>query len=552
MKIFKIGLAATMSMTLALQVFAGVNLKNGNFYIAYTDIAVPGSGPKMEMTRTYNSKSTHLGWFGFGWGNIFETHLTPSPDGCVIVKEHGSGGKTRFCPKSTVDASAAAEKVVAAMRKKNTISDQNAKELLKRLKDNADLRHLYAKQFGVVSKVAAGTTLYSNERGMQVLKKTKDGYFREFSDGKQEYFNDAGQLTKITDKGGYSLDFDWKENKLASIRDNKAKQLFFEWYSNGRIKHIWSSGEKKAFYKFKGEDLVYSKDVAGNEHEYSYDKNHNLIKIVFNPSRKKGEAADQMVMEYEPKTFFISKITDRNGETTAYKYGAADKSPEDHYWTKVTKPGFDNKPVTNHYEYEIKTKADGSRYTYRIKTEINGIETETIYSECCSLPIKIKRGKHVTNFEYNADGLLTKKTSTRGDNIEITYDDKIKKITKVVNNGDWTTFQYDKSGNLQLAENKAGKKVKLIYNSKGRITKMLDGQSKGKGETRVLSFKYNSSGKPVEINMEKVGKINVAYDNYGEIKKVESKQGHKMALQVTQAFQNLLSIVKPAGVNLNM
>jgi hypothetical protein len=34
-------------------------------------------------------------------------------------------------------------------------------------------------------------------------------------------------------------------------------------------------------------------------------------------------------------------------------------------------------------------------------------------------------------------------------------------------------------------------------------------------------------------------RFNVKYDNYGEIKQVDSKQGHKMALQVTQAFQNL-------------
>ena len=77
-------------------------------------------------------------------------------------------------------------------------------------------------------------------------------------------------------------------------------------------------------------------------------------------------------------------------------------------------------------------------------------------------------------------------------------------------------------------------------------------KDKKTGKKRILSFKYNALGKPVEIEMKNVGKINVAYDNYGEIKKVESKQGHKMALQVTQAFQSLLSIVKPAGVNLNM
>ncbi len=36
--------------------YAGVNLKNGNFYISYTDIVVPGTGKTLDMTRTYNSK----------------------------------------------------------------------------------------------------------------------------------------------------------------------------------------------------------------------------------------------------------------------------------------------------------------------------------------------------------------------------------------------------------------------------------------------------------------------------------------------------------------
>ncbi len=76
--------------------------------------------------------------------------------------------------------------------------------------------------------------------------------------------------------------------------------------------------------------------------------------------------------------------------------------------------------------------------------------------------------------------------------------------------------------------------------------------NKETGKKRSLSFIYNAQGKPVEISMDKIGKINVQYDNYGEIKKVESKAGHKMALQVTQAFQSLLAIVKPAGVNLNL
>jgi YD repeat-containing protein len=125
-----------------------------------------------------------------------------------------------------------------------------------------------------------------------------------------------------------------------------------------------------------------------------------------------------------------------------------------------------------------------------------------------------------------------------------------KRSIKVVNNEGTTNFEYDGKGNLVKAANNLGKTVFLIYDTKGKISKMVDQESAK--SRRVLAFKYNALGKPVEIEMEQVGKINVAYDNYGEIKKVESSAGHKMALQVTQAFQNLLTIVKPAGVNLNM
>ena len=167
------------------------------------------------------------------------------------------------------------------------------------------------------------------------------------------------------------------------------------------------------------------------------------------------------------------------------------------------------------------------------------------------MPLKIARGKNVTNFEYNDKGLLTKKTSTKGDSVIIDYDKVHNKISRVQNASGITSFKYDAKGNLTNAENNRGKKVLLVYNSKGKISKMVDKDSKS-NQTRVLAFKYNALGKPVEIQMEKVGTINVSYNNFGEIKKVESKQGHKMALQVTQAFQNLLAIVKPAGVNLNM
>ncbi|HXH73385.1 MAG TPA: DUF6531 domain-containing protein [Bacteriovoracaceae bacterium] len=531
-------------MTLLMSSFAqaGVNFKNGNFYISYTDIVVPGGGKKLEITRTYNSKSTDVGWFGFGWGSEFETRLELSADGSVVVHEHGSGAKTRFTPKTAIDGMAAATKIISEMKKKTALSEKASSELIAKLAANAELRHTYAMNFGVQATIAPGSILYSDDRGPQELHSTKEGFRRTHTDGRTDYFNAEGQLVKIADKSGYFAGFTYKDGNLDSIKDSQAKQIFFSWYPDGLVKEIWSAGDKKTLYKYQDNDLISTKDVGDNSYEFGYDKSHNLNEIRYADKTK-------LKINYDPKTFFVSEVTERNGESTKYQYDSNSKSPDDHYWTLVTKPGFDGKPVTNRYEYEIKAKSDGARYTYRVLTEINGIKTETIYGGN-SLPIKIARGNHVTNFEYNTQGLLIKKSSTKGDFVNIEYDDKINKISKVVNNEGTTSFEYDGKGNLVKAANNLGKTVFLIYDSKGKISKMVDQESAT--QKRVLGFKYNALGKPVEIEMEKVGKINVAYDNYGEIKKVESSAGHKMALQVTQAFQNLLTIVKPAGVNLNM
>ena len=536
---FVVAVLGLLTSSLSL---AGVNLKNGNFYISYTDIVVPGGGKKLEITRTYNSKATEVGWFGFGWGSEFETKLEASADGSIVIHEHGVGAKTRFTPKTAIDPVAASTKIVNEMKKKMALSDKASADLIQKLSNNAEIRHTYAINFGIQSTIAPGTVLYSHDLGPQTVSVTKDGYRRDHSDGRQDFFNSDGQVAKITDKSGYFVGFTYKNGILESIKDSQAKQIYFSWYPDGLVKEIWSAGDKKAVFKYDETDLISSKDVADNLYEYKFDKSHNLNEIRYADKTK-------LSVSYDPQSFFVSEVVDRNGEATKYQYGANPKNPEDHYWTVVTKPGFDGKPVSNRYEYEIKTKPDGAQYTYRVITEINGIKTETIYNDN-SLPVKIGRGNHVTNFEYNKNSLLVKKSSSKGDFVNIEYDDVLNKIKKVVNNEGTTQFDYDAKGNLTKASNNVGKVVFLIYDTKGKISKMVDQESAT--QKRVLAFKYNALGKPVEIEMEQIGKINVAYDNYGEIKKVESSAGHKMALQVTQAFQNLLSIVKPAGVNLNM
>ncbi len=522
---------------------AGVNLKNGNFYINYFDVIVPGGGKNLEISRTYNSKATKNGWFGFGWGSEFETSLSVNADGSVTINENGSGAQTRFVPNKPVNVEEAASNIINAMRKKGSVSDEVAKSLSQKLMSDEELRQAYALKYGVKGQITEGEELLSSSRGLQKVIKLKDGFKRQFNNGKVEVYNENGDLLSITDNNDYKITLEYSGENVSSIKDSFGKQLFFEWYTGGKVKSITSTANQKSEYKYEGLDLTESKDIGGNIYKYSYDPNHNLKSITYSDGAK-------MEIVYAPKTQFVESIKSRDGQLTKYKYESNPKNPNLHYWTFVTKV-IGGKEISSKYEYEMKLKNDGSQYSYRTFTDIDGVKTETVYNECCQNPIKITQAGETTTFEYNEKGLLTQKSSTSGKFVKLEYDEKLNKINKVTNNEGWTKFDYDKRGNLAKAQNDQGKAVLLIYDLQGRISKMVD-TNKSKNQKRAITFKYNASGKPTEIAMSNVGKIDVAYDSFGEIKEVKSDAGPKMAMQVTQAFQNLLAIVRPAGVNLNM
>ena len=99
MKLKTLFLVVALIFTLiAPAVFADVNHKNGNFYISYTDLVVPHGDKSLKIVRTYNSKSTVVGIFGFGWGSDFETYLVEQSDGSIVVYENGAGARTIFSP----------------------------------------------------------------------------------------------------------------------------------------------------------------------------------------------------------------------------------------------------------------------------------------------------------------------------------------------------------------------------------------------------------------------------------------------------------------------
>lgn len=533
---------------------ANVSLKNGNFFVGYTDVFYPGGfEPKIE--RIYNSKTPFNGMFGHGWGNEYEVYLRVSADGSVVVHEYGGGAENRFNPAaySAAELQKSVDQITTFAAKSGFRADNAYKDRLRR---DAVFRNDEWEKYltkpgrpGLAPRqLANNTRLFSNRFSYQFITRVPGGYFRSFDSGRTEKFNEIGKLIRISDKNNNSIDLSYdKDNKLSKIVDNFNRKIFVTINRLGKVEKIQGENGKEATYKYNeiGE-LTSSKDAEGNTYTYKYsmDKLHNMVEIGYSDKTT-------LAMSYWGKDKFqnIHTVKDRDGTQTEYTYNflGADKLTTN---VAVNVKGADGKVSSKSvYEYVTKLKADGDEWVAQMSSTVDGEKTEYVYNEF-GLPLVIKKGTDETTFAYDAKGHVTRKT-TPTEVTEMAYDPKVGKVTKVVkfpkadkHRVSWSEFQYDGAGNLVTAKNSKHQGVKLIYDSHGRIFSMVD-----QGH-RQIQFKYNENSKPVEITDPQLGSIRVEYFNSGEIKKIDSSAGRKIALQVTTAFQNLLDIIRPAGVTL--
>ncbi len=537
---------------------ANVSLRNGNFFIGYTDLIYPGGfEPKIE--RVYNSKTPYQGIFGWGWGTEYEAYISIALDGSLLVNEYGGGAQNRFYPKNfkAEDLDAAIKRLAEVAKKSGALgSEAQLASYTQKLKNDAIFRNAEWDKFRSQGKikpvsVKTGTQFFSSRFSYQMIAKVNQGYQRGFENGKVELFDSNGRLIRVSDKNNNSLSFKYgKDGNLISAIDNFNRKILFSFNSKGFVEKIEGENGKKAFYKYNNNgELTDTKDVDGNTYQYAYDDRHNMTKIGY---------TDKTAMEiaYHPRSENenVKSVRDRDGTLTEYTYDNK-KSDGSHLLVSLKMKNKEGKEFsTSSYEYVMKTKPTGEQWTYRMVATVDGLSTDTTYNEELGLPVEIKKGGDVSRFKYDAKGHVIEK-DTPLELVKLSYDPKVGKVSRVVRVsklGDqkgqqtWSEFQYDKgNGNLLFAKNSSKQGVKLLYDRNGRISSMVD-QTK-----RVIAFKYNENSKPVEIRDPKLGSIRVKYKNSGEVAGVESTAGRQIALQVTSAFQNLLDIVRPAGVTLS-
>lgn len=528
-----------------------INVQNGNINHYYQDFSVPGHGYPLTLERSFNSKSNFKGIFGHKWGSNFDVSFKPTPEGTVEITEFGGGFKTTFAPQNYGPKNVS--EFIEKLYQKIPPASQT-ESLKKSLKNDVKLRHKLAEEYKVIQDISFDSKLVANDRGPETLEKiqkeNKTVWVRTFGDGRKEFFNHKGNLVRREDpnKNYLKLEFN-AQDQLIRVSDASGRQILFNYYKDSkRVQSIVSPTGKKCQYQYdKAGHLIYAKNSAGYEFKHKYNANHHMTEVSYPTGQKE-------IMDYDREDRIISH---EGPEDIRTKYTYNTKGNPDKYFNVTVSKEIGKKPnqvtAVDKYDYEFGLRDNGTKYTYKITTFLDGAKTETTYTPCCGKPLSINRGGKITRFEYFPNGLLKSKTSPNGENIKLSYENPFNKVSKVsyfdpsTKRTDVTDYQYDKKGNLAFATNRGRKiSVQLFYDTKGRIKQLVDQSGK------KISFTYNELGKPTKITQEGLGSIVVSYNAGGEITNVKSTAGRKIAVEVTSAFQSLLDIIRPAGVSLNI
>lgn len=541
--------ALTAALLTAAPALGQVNIKNGNYYVTYTDAEVPD----LKIERTYNSKTVGSSIFGYGWGWIFDTHLVPLGDGGLMLHNYGGGSRTEFAP-AFPDPDALSRSIEAIIQARVqagwSVGPDEVAAFRTELRNNSDRRSNHWSRYlqdGTLEppRHPVGTQWAASEiSGFETVTRSEDGYALKRSSASMR-FDEAGKLRWL-EQGSNEYTISYNEHGYVQrIETPGGSVAHFDIGSEGLIERVVirraQGSEQAATYRHdEGGDLIEHIDAEGSRYRYSYDDAHNMTRIDY-------EDGSARVIRYDPSSLFTTRIDEPNGTIREYEYFG----DNDLFGTRITVTSPSGGSTRSEYEWEIRTTDSGRRWNYRTVQDIGGVRTETTYNECCNLPVLIRRNGGETRFAYDARGNMTRKANAK-EVIVNAYDLEVNKITRVER---WTadearmletfSFSYSADGNLTRAEHSDGRWVELTYSETDRIVEMATAE-------QTLAFEYNAIGKPTQIAIEGVGAIHVEYDEDGEIERVNSPDGAAVSMEVTSAFQELLNLTKPSGVNLNM
>ncbi len=537
------------------QAYALIDMKTSNFTFSLTDWeALPGSVRGMRIMRGYNSRSLHVGYFGFGWcTDLLETKITLTPEGSLQLKECGAGMEVLYVPKgqSKKDVDKVISEILVRAKSKRKLDDQKTMRLQEELLADADLRIALAEEYKVKGgQLAVGAEYSAMGRAEDRLKIEKQGneliLVRSQLDGSKQKFQKVGRDYRVTyyaNKAGDTIALDYgKDGVLRELIDNLGNRLRFT-ILKGRIVNIQGPRKLNLEYKYENfEDLSYSKDALGNTYTYVYDDYHNMIKRTHPDGRF-------VSLKYDTKKDWVKAFTDLDGCEEIYDWELNPKDPANNYVATLKKT-CEGKVVLNaRHEFWFETKSDGTSALKKAESKTNDDLMMVEYHPKFASPVSIIRNGQKVIFEYYANGMVKQKTGPDY-RTEYKYHPQTLRLAKVVQQGldakgrviRTREFEYghDNRGNINLA--RSGKmKVELTWDMLGRVDTITD------HSRQRLKLEYDERvGKPKKVTGVGVGSVVLTYKPNGDLDQVESGTDLKASGSILATFQNYLDLIMPA------
>ncbi len=511
---------------------SGVNPASGNYSFTVNDMSIAAPGFQVNISRTYNSKSSKNTPLGRGWTFGFEGNIT------------GTDKVWATLPNGSVQCfilDTATNKYTADDSRSTLVKNQDGTFIL-------TTKDQYSYGFNV-----KGWLNWMKDRSGNVLSIDVDdnGKISKITDtASRQYtitYNSSGLIDNIKDPLNRVTQYKYDSNKLLTqVIDPMGKTMNYTYDGYGYITEVRDNGNnlvEKLTYNHNAGDtegrVTDATDAYGDNSKYTYDILNRKTTIIENGTRTwvywfdpsmytvktqdpegKFEETEYYLTNGMNKFGDVKSSTDRNGNNTLYEIDDRGNV------TKITNP--DGSFKVREYDSKnnlIKETDELSKVTYYIydtekinllkkvqplngtddytdgsSTESNyAITTYSYYSagengytiKGLLKSVKDPEDK-TTTYEYDSYGNITKTTDPSG-KVTINHYNSIGWVDYSISpNNDRTDYTYDSNGLIEKTVRNNGAEVtRVSYDDMGRVLKEISPKQYRASDDNIANHTYN-------------------------------------------------------------
>jgi RHS repeat-associated protein len=510
-----------------------VNSATGEFNEAATDLAIPGRGPGLEMSRAYSSFAARAevsSPLGPGWAFAYDMSLAVDPETGDATITNGNGSRAKFF--ATPEGFLASPQVLATLvENEDGTYDYTIKSRIiytfdesGRLIGISDLNEnevtLAYDEAGRLQTASdeAGRTLTFSYLPSGRLESVADSTGRSVGYG----YDEAGRLDEVTDVRGGVERFTYDSSAQMLTRKDKRENVVLTntYDSSGRVLTQTDALEGKTTFEYiEGEKSNMTKvtDPRGSVTRFIYRNGILAEKIEASGTFDQAE----WTYEYDPATLGLAAVTDPNGHTTRASYDSAGN-------VTATEDALGNRTESSYDSL-------GNRTAY---TDAEGV---------------------TTTYEYDERGnLLSSSTPLVGSEpaefrlVEYDYEDEAHPgdLSTIIDpNGNTTQFAYDEAGNLESVIDAEGNETTYEYDERGNRIAEVSPRGNAEGAEPAefeTSFTYDAAGNRLTTVGPLAHERKWTYDANGNQKTATDPSNHTTTYAYDAANQ-LTLVERPNG-----